>query len=45
MTDTAAGPAADIAQRTRAIAAELTAAGLTTPVHQTGNVLDVTATL
>jgi hypothetical protein len=45
MTDTAAGPAGDSAQRTRAIAAELSAAGLATHVHQTGDVLDVTAVL
>lgn len=45
MTDTDPGPAADIAQRTRAIAVELTAAGLTTRVRQTHDALDVTATL
>jgi hypothetical protein len=45
MTDTAADPAGGSAQRTHAIAAELSAAGLEARVNQTRNVLDVTATL
>jgi hypothetical protein len=49
VTRPAAGPRAETEQQTeqrlRAVAAELTAAGLDTGVHETRGVLDVRATL
>jgi hypothetical protein len=43
--DAAAEDPAETARRMHAIAAELTAAGLTTHLHETRAVLDITATL